>query len=93
MPIIKDLILEATGGNASFHVVASISLDLVAKTTMGTLVSFVSEDTYKAGKNPATFQRIIASVEGLPPDAESPLAFIEAELVKAGTFAGGSVVA
>jgi len=93
MPIIKDLTLEATGGNASCHVVGSISLDLLAKTTMATLISFVSEDTYKAGKNPASFQRIIASVEGLPVDNEAPLAFIEAELVKAGTFAGGSVVA
>jgi hypothetical protein len=104
MAIKKDITLEATGGTAGFHAVRVIALDLTAKTTMATLVSYVSEDTFTAGKQPASFQMITVSVDGLPDDAQAPLAFVEAQLVAPAPdgaptvgnrylFAGGDLVA
>jgi hypothetical protein len=83
MPIVKDLTLSATGGLAGFHTVRIVVLDLVAKTTAATLTSYVSKDTFDAGKQPATFEMLTVAVNGLPDDKKSPLAFIEAELVRA----------
>ena len=82
MPIVKDLTLSATGGIASFHVVRIIALDLAAKTAAATLTSYVSKETFAAGKQPATFEMLTVAVNGLPDDGKSPLAFLEAELVR-----------
>jgi len=82
VPIVKDLTLSATGGVASFHVVRIIALDLTAKTAAATLTSYVSKETYAAGKQPATFEMLTVSVNGVPDDDKSPLAFLEAELVR-----------
>jgi hypothetical protein len=81
MAIKKPIILEATGGTAEYHVVRLVGLDLVARTTLATLVSYVSEATFKEGRQPATFQMISVTVEGLPSKGEDPVEFLEPELV------------
>jgi hypothetical protein len=85
MPIIKDLTLAATGGVASYHVLRVVALDLAAKTTNATLVSYVSADTFAAGKQPATYEMLTVAVNGLPGDGANITDFIEAELVRVTT--------
>lgn len=82
MAIKKDITLDATGGVANFHTVRVVALELMAKTTNATLMSYVSEDAFKAGKQPATFQMITVAVNGLPADGQSALDYVEAELVR-----------
>lgn len=105
MPVNKTLTLDATGGEASYHVVRSINLDLVAKTSSAVLVSYVSADAYTAGKQPASFEMIPVQLEGLPNKGQEPLDFVEGALVVAQPadaaetgrnrylFAGGSISA
>jgi hypothetical protein len=105
MPINKTLTLEATGGEASYHIVRSINLDYVAKATSAVVMSYVSAEAHVAGKQPASFEMIPVPLDGLPDKGQEPLDFVEAALVVAAPadisgagrnrylFSGGTIVA
>jgi hypothetical protein len=80
MGIKKDVILESTGSTAGFHYVASINIDRVTKNATAQVQSYVSEDTYKAGKQPISFGSSV-SLGALPAEGEDPFEFAEKALV------------
>lgn len=81
MAIKKDITLDTTGGTAGYHYVQAVTIDRMSKVTTATVVSYVSEDTFKAGKQPISFPMVVAT-QGLPEAGADAFAYVEAELVK-----------
>jgi hypothetical protein len=81
MSIKKDVTLETTGGTAGFHYLTHATIDRVMKNTMVQIQSYVSEDTYKAGKQPVSFAGSIA-IAGLPEAGEDVFEFAEKALIE-----------
>lgn len=82
MGIKKDVTLESTGGTAGFHFVSAINIDRVTKNATVTIQSYVSEDTYSAGKQPIAYGSSV-SLGALPAAGEDPFEFAEKALVAA----------
>lgn len=82
MAIKKDITLDSTGGTAGFHFIASANVDRVAKNTTVQVQSYVSEDTYKAGKQPVSFGGTV-SLGVMPAAGEDVFEFAEKALVAA----------
>jgi hypothetical protein len=82
MAIAKEITLDTTGGVAAYHYVASANIDRVSKFVTASVVSYVSAETYKAGKQPVSYAQQV-TIQGLPADGQDLFAFVEAELIKA----------
>jgi len=63
MPIISNYVTPASGASAGYHVVTSVMLDYLNKRTVAQVASYVSADTYTAGK--ATVKGHLVVVPGL----------------------------
>lgn len=81
MAIKKEVVMDATGASASYHVIGNVSIDATAKVTIATVMSYVSEDTFKADKLPLQGGQSI-SVSGMPKDNEGAFAYIQKRLVE-----------
>jgi hypothetical protein len=81
MAIAKEITLDTTGGVAAYHYVSSVSLDRMNKFVTATVVSYVSAETFKAGKQPVSFPQPV-SIQGFPADGQDGFAFVEQELIK-----------
>jgi hypothetical protein len=82
MAIKKEVTLDATGAVASFHVIAHLSVDLLNGTSSATLTSYVSQDTFQAGKQPVQGM-LPVFVKGVPASDQNAVAFLEAALIAA----------
>jgi hypothetical protein len=82
MAIKKELTLEATGAVASFHIITHLSLDMLSGTSSATLTSYVSQETFEAGKQPVQGM-LPVFVRGVPADDENAVAFLQKALVAA----------
>jgi hypothetical protein len=80
MGIKKEVILESTGSTAGFHYVSSVNIDRMTKNTNVQVHSYVSEDTYKAGKQPISFGSTV-TLGTMPEAGEDPFEFAEKALV------------
>ncbi|RQR25580.1 hypothetical protein [Burkholderia sp. Bp9142] len=81
MAIKKALVLESTGAQASYHVVSNVAIDAASKFTSGTIQSYVSEATFKAGKQPLQ-GGVTIFVSGMPEADEGAFAYIQRRLVE-----------
>ncbi|KVQ18635.1 hypothetical protein [Burkholderia cepacia] len=81
MAIKKAVVLESTGASVNYHVVGNVSIDAASKVTIATILSYVSEVTFKAGKLPLQGGQSI-SVSGMPKDDEGAFAYIQQRLVE-----------
>lgn len=79
MPIKIDYTTPASGAATTYHVVQQVSLDYANSRVSAQLASYVSGETYAAGKQPVFQQPIEFPV--LPPTGEDVLAFVEGKLV------------
>ncbi|VWC55001.1 hypothetical protein BLA18110_00167 [Burkholderia lata] len=82
MAIKKNVVLVLTGATAGYHVIGNVSIDVLSGTTVASLNSYVSEDTYKSGKQPLQLAASI-SVEGVPEENEGALPYIHRRLIEA----------
>ncbi|MEZ2310883.1 hypothetical protein AB6809_29985 [Paraburkholderia sp. RCC_158] len=82
MSIKKDITLDATGVVAGYHVVQQVSIDMLGKTTSVALMSYVSHDTYQAGKQPVQ-GAFSVFMKGVPADDQNAIAFVEETLIAA----------
>ncbi|MFW6855399.1 hypothetical protein ACODYM_29330 [Burkholderia gladioli] len=82
MPISKQITLDATGATASYHVIGQVNEDYDGKSVVATLRSYVSSDTFAAGKQPV---QVATSVylTGIPASDQNTIAFAEAQLIAA----------
>jgi len=101
MPIQIEYTTPGSGAVASYHVVSSIQLDLANTRTVAQVVSYVSSDTYAAGKQPVFQQPIDFPV--LPATGDDVLTFVEGKIIAPAAdtlsttparqyFAGGTIV-
>lgn len=81
MAIKKNLVLDATGAPAAYHVVSNVALDASSKYTSATVQSYVSESTFKSGKLPLQ-GGIQIFVSGIPAADEGAFAYIQRRLVE-----------
>jgi hypothetical protein len=81
MAIKKPLTLDSTGAPAAYHVVSNVSIDALGKTTTASLMSYVSPDTFVAGKMPVQSGATI-TVTGTPAADEGAFAYIHRRLVE-----------
>lgn len=81
MAIKKDVVLESTGARATYHIVSNVSIDAASKYTSGTVQSYVSEATFKAGKLPLQ-GGVTILVSGMPEADEGAFAYIQRRLVE-----------
>lgn len=82
MAINKQITLDSTGVVAGFHVIQQLSVDLLNKTTSAAVASYVSKDTYDAGKQ-SVQSALMVFVKGVPADDQAVVAFMEATLIAA----------
>ncbi|MGS1053145.1 hypothetical protein ACVCIC_30775 [Burkholderia glumae] len=82
MAIKKSVVLASTGATAGYHVIGNVTLDVLGGTTVASINSYVSEETYKAGKHPLQLSSTIA-VEGVPEENEGAVPYIHRRLVEA----------
>ncbi|HDR9512010.1 TPA: hypothetical protein QDC03_007254, partial [Burkholderia cepacia] len=81
MAIKKALVLESTGAPASYHVVSNVAIDAASKFTSATVQSYVSEATFKAGKQPLQGCVMIV-MAGMPEADEGAFAYAQRRLVE-----------
>jgi hypothetical protein len=82
MAIKKDITLDSTGVVAGYHVIQQVSLDMLNKTTSVALMSYVSQDTYAAGKQPVQ-SAFSLFMKGVPADSQNAVAYAEQTLIAA----------
>ncbi|WP_321866770.1 hypothetical protein [Paraburkholderia tropica] len=101
MPIQFSYTTPASGAVAEYHIVDRLSLIRSSKQTIAEVMSYVSANTFAAGKTAVYTQQI--TIDGLPDDGADAFAFSESSLIAAsptdavaGTnryvFAGGALV-
>ncbi|WP_246795614.1 hypothetical protein [Burkholderia perseverans] len=79
MPILIDYTTPGTGAVAGYHVVQQVTFDYQNTRSIAQLASFVSKDTYTAGKQPLYAQPIEFSE--LPTAGMSPRDYAEQKIV------------
>ncbi len=95
MPINSNYTTPASGANTAYQVVTSVMLDYLNKRTVAQVASYVSADTYTAGKASVFSQQ--AMIKSMPPSGSDPLAFVESLLVAPDAtvdltaFSGGTI--
>ncbi|UVS99065.1 hypothetical protein [Burkholderia glumae] len=82
MAIRKNVVLALTSATASYHVIGGVTLDLLGGTTVASINSYVSEDAYRAGKQPLQLSSTI-SVKGVPEQNEGAVPYIHRRLIEA----------
>ncbi|MCY0385669.1 hypothetical protein OVY01_00115 [Robbsia sp. Bb-Pol-6] len=101
MPIKIDYTTPASGATTGYHVVQQVSLDYANGRSSAQLASYVSDETYAAGKQPVFQQPIEFPV--LPASGDDVLTFVEGKIIAPATdtlsptparqaFAGGTIV-
>jgi hypothetical protein len=82
MAISKEITLDATGVVASYHVIQQLSIDALGKTASASLMSYVSADTYAAGKQPVQ-NAFAVFVQDVPGADEGAIKWMEGRLIEA----------
>lgn len=80
MPLSLAYTTPATGASSDYHVIQQIVLDYISSIMTATVSSYVSKDTFDAGKSPAYTQQI--QIQAIPPATTDAKSFAESSLIE-----------
>lgn len=91
MPLKKTITIAQTGAPASVHVVSAVTINYAGNSTSAQVSSYYN-DAALTGKLAALASSSL-SIEGIPPTDQTPIDFVESELVKAAPQGAAPVTA
>lgn len=82
MALKKTIVIDAIGVPATYHVIDGVTVSRSSNTTSAMVMSYYTEETFKAGKSPLGMATSIALV-GSPPEGADSFRYAEQMLVQA----------
>lgn len=82
MALKKTILIDAIGVPAAYHVIDGVNVSRSSNTTSAMVLSYYTEETFKAGKSPLGMATSIA-LTGIPPEGTDSFRHAEQMLVQA----------